>query len=106
MFVTSQGTAVGRFSRAIQKRLVFQAELAARELGQLPLGFALDLVVLYAEVGDPKAERAAVRLLRRLLEERSVSLSEARRAADWLEQLAGPEADLAAGSLSSLIHRR
>jgi hypothetical protein len=31
-------------------------------------------------------------------------LSKARRAADWLEQLAGDDVDLASGSLSSLLH--
>lgn len=106
MFVTSQGTASGRFSRAIQKRSIFAAEIAARELGQLPLTYALELVALYASEGDPKAERAAIRWLQRLLDERTLALSEVRRAADWLEQLAGDEASLALGSLSSLIHRQ
>ncbi len=35
--MTSQGTAYGRFSRAIARRDVFQAELAAGELGELSL---------------------------------------------------------------------
>jgi hypothetical protein len=35
--MTSQGTAHGRFQRAIHSRNVFQAELAIRELGRLSL---------------------------------------------------------------------
>jgi hypothetical protein len=31
--MTSQGTAHGRFTRAIQQRNLFQAELALREIG-------------------------------------------------------------------------
>ena len=46
----------------------------------LALGDALQLVVLYAEAGDGKFERAAVRWLGRLLEERPLVLSEVRRA--------------------------
>lgn len=71
------GHRVGPFNRAIRQRLVLQVELAARELGQLPLRYALDLVVLYTETGSPKADRAAAQLLRRILEERPVSLGEA-----------------------------
>ena len=78
--------------------------MAARELGWVSLGDALALVFLYAEMEDPKFGRAAIRWLDRLLEERLIELSEARRACEWLEQLAGPDASLAAGSLDSLVH--
>jgi hypothetical protein len=44
--LTSQGSAHGRFTRAIQQRSLFGAEMAAREMGGLPLASALDLVVL------------------------------------------------------------
>ncbi len=97
-----------RFERALIARGVVLAEATAKELaaiGPLSLNEALGLVALYASEGDGKAERAALRWLRRLLDERTLALSEVRAAADWLEQLAGPEADLALGSLSSLIHR-
>ena len=81
--------------------------MAARELGSLTLDRALNLVVLYLEMEDPKADRARVRWLTRLLTERDdLTLGEARRAADWLEQLAGSERELAAGSLSRLTRRR
>ena len=45
------------------------AELAAREMGWVPLREALALVVLYAADGDPRFERAAARWLSRLTAE-------------------------------------
>ena len=44
------------------------AEDAARELPNLPLEDALQLVRLYAERGSPKYEKAAMRWLERYLE--------------------------------------
>jgi predicted small metal-binding protein len=64
--VTSQGSPHGRFQRAIERRLVFRAEIAARELGFLSLQNALALVVLYAQEDSPKFEPAAVTWLARL----------------------------------------
>jgi hypothetical protein len=45
------------------------AEDAARELPNLPLEDALQLVHLYAERGSPKYEKAALRWLERYLAE-------------------------------------
>ena len=42
--MTSQGSAYGRFRRAIQRRHVVAAEIAANEMGQLSLIDALTLV--------------------------------------------------------------
>lgn len=50
------------------------AEDAARELPNLPLADALQLVHLYAERGSPKYERAALRWLERYLSEGSPRL--------------------------------
>jgi hypothetical protein len=50
------------------------AEDAARELPNLPLEDALQLVHLYAERGSPKFERAAMRWLARYLDEGSPTL--------------------------------
>jgi hypothetical protein len=50
------------------------AEDAARELPNLPLEDALQLVHLYAERGSPKYEKAAMRWLERYLAESSPSL--------------------------------
>ena len=50
------------------------AEDAARELPNLPLEDALQLVQLYAERGSPKYEKAALRWLGRYLTESSPRL--------------------------------
>ena len=60
MFVTAQGSPRTRFKRAIERRSLLNAELAAREMGIVTLEEALQLVVLYAEQADPRAERAGV----------------------------------------------
>ena len=70
VFVTSQGTAHGRFQRALDRDNVPQAEHAARELGWLSLGDALALVVAYARTGSPKFEPAAVRWLAAMHDDR------------------------------------
>ena len=53
-----------RFRRAIERRALWIAD-AARELPNLPLEDALQLVHSYAERGSPKFERAALRWLQR-----------------------------------------
>ena len=52
-----------------QERQRWVAEAAARELPNLPLEDALQLVHLYAERGSPKYEKAAMRWLERYLAE-------------------------------------
>jgi hypothetical protein len=64
-FVTAQPHAHVRFRRAIERRALWMAEDAARELPNLPLEDALQLVHLYAERGSLKYEKAAVRWLER-----------------------------------------
>ena len=59
--MTSQGTAYGRFQRAIERGHLVHAELAARELGWLNLGDALALTVLIAKEGESRYGRAAAR---------------------------------------------
>lgn len=63
-----------RFRRAIERRAPWVVEDAARELPNLPLEDALQLVHLYAERGSPKAEKAAMRWLQRYLSEGAPSL--------------------------------
>jgi hypothetical protein len=53
-----------RFTRAIERRALRAAEDAARELPNLSLDDALQLVRLYADRGSPKFERAALRWAR------------------------------------------
>jgi hypothetical protein len=78
VFVTAQGSAATRFKRAIERRSILNAELAAREMGKVSLEEALQLVVLYTEQDDPRAERAMVRWLGRLLLEKPMAFDLAR----------------------------
>lgn len=57
-FVTSQGTAHGRFTRAVQQRNLWAAEASLRELGSASLEDALGYLDLVAEQKPEKVERA------------------------------------------------
>jgi hypothetical protein len=59
--MTSQGTAYGRFTRAIQTRNLWSAEMSLRELSTVSLANALSYLDLLAEQKPEKLERAAVR---------------------------------------------
>ena len=72
--MTSDGHAYARFRRALEHRALWAAEVAAREIPQLSLEDALQLVHLYADRGSPKFERAAMRWLERYLTESSPRL--------------------------------
>ena len=72
--MTAEAHANVRFRRAIERRALWAAEDAARELPNLPLEDALQLVRLYAEQGSPKDEKAAMRWLERYLAESSPRL--------------------------------
>jgi len=75
--MTSQGSAHGRFTRAIQRRNLFQAELALREMGTPSLLVALDYLELLADVKPEKLESAAVRWHGRLeVEAAAMTLAE------------------------------
>jgi hypothetical protein len=74
MFLTAPPHAHVRFRRAIDRRALWLAEDAARELPNLPLEDALQLVHLYGERGSPKYEKAALRWLERFLSEGSPRL--------------------------------
>jgi hypothetical protein len=67
--LTAQPRAQVRFRRAIERRALWLAEDAARELPNLSLEDAVQLVHLYAERGSPKFEKAALRWLERCLVE-------------------------------------
>jgi hypothetical protein len=102
-FLTSQGSAHGRFQRAIDRRNIVQAELAARELGQLRLMDALALVVLYAQVDSAKFEPAAVKWLVRLASEgREIRLADIQLAASALACLRGRRGERARETLLRL----
>jgi hypothetical protein len=91
-WMTSQGSAHGRFTRALAQRNLRGAETAAKEMGGLSLIDALDYLVMLAEVRPEKAQAAAIRWHGRLeLESVTLSLVESQLALAAL-------ADLCAGS--------
>ena len=103
--MTSQGSAHGRFTRALAQRNLRAAEIAAKEMGGLSLIDALDYLVLLAELRPEKAQLAAIRWHGRLeLEAATLTLVESQLALAAL-------ADLCAGSgeslpvLKRLLHR-
>jgi hypothetical protein len=85
--MTSQGTAHGRFSRAIAARNLLNAETAAREMGGLSLADALALCELLAAADPKRYERAALRWLQRFINERLPPLAELALAASALAEL-------------------
>lgn len=93
--MTSQGTAGGRFTRAIQTRNLWAAEMALRELGHPPtLEYALAYLDLLAEQSSAKLERAAVRWHGRLETESTfLSLAESQLALAALASLCAGERD-------------
>jgi hypothetical protein len=65
LWEASQGTAHGRFQRAIQRGHVQPAEMAARKMGELSLADAPLLGELLAKVDPARYDRAALRWLQR-----------------------------------------
>ena len=102
MFVTAQGSAATRFRRAIERKSVLNAELAAREMGHLDLGDALSLVLLYAAADDPRFDRAATRWIARFCVEGKPSLSELQAAVCALALLRRGGGEAAARLLQAL----
>ena len=104
--MTSQGTAHGRFERAIAKGHLLAAATAAREFGQLSLGDALSLTILLARSHSERFERAAVRWHGRLcLEAKGVTLADAHLGLAALMALRGQDGDPAADTLAGLVRR-
>lgn len=103
--MTSQGTAHGRFERAIHRRNVMAAETAARELGGLSLLDALSLCELLANADPARYERAARRWLQRFIEERSPPLTEVALAASALAELRHGRRNVGVETLKRLLHR-
>lgn len=101
--MTSQGTAQGRFQRAIQRRHLFVAEMAMREMDHVTLANALALTLLIAEENPQRYERAALRWHSRFVEEaREITLADAALALAALGSLRGPGAGAAARTLAQL----
>ena len=95
--MTSQGTAHGRFTRALQQRNVWAAETSLRELGSVSLEDALGYLDLLAELKPAKLERAAVRWHGRLETEATfLSLAESQLALAALASLCAGEREAVA----------
>jgi hypothetical protein len=104
--MTSQGSASGRFTRAIKQRNLFTAEMAIREMGGLAsLHEGLDYLDLLAEVKPEKLEHAALRWHGRLeLEASMMTLGESQLALAALASLCAGERE-AIGLLRKLLRR-
>jgi hypothetical protein len=101
--MTSQGTAHGRFQRAIHRRHVQAAEMAAREMGGLSLADALLLCELLANTDPARYERAALRWLERFINERLPPLTEVALAASALAELRHGERNTGVEALKRLL---
>lgn len=86
--MTAQGSALTRYRRALERRHIFGAEIAAKEMAHVSLRDALGLLALYASEDSPKFEKAAVRWLGRLaLESDDLLLHDLQLAAAALQAL-------------------
>jgi hypothetical protein len=105
--MTSQGTAYGRFQRAMHRRQLFHAELAARELGHLALGDALALALLIGEVDPGRWPQAAARWHARfVLEAKGIDLEESALALAAVTALRGRHSEFAAETLQRIARAR
>ena len=86
MFVTSEGHPGARFKRALAAGNLPAAEQAAFELQFIPLADARALLELYAEKGDRKYGRAALKYLRRYMDETNPSLADVAHVAGLLAE--------------------
>jgi hypothetical protein len=90
---TSQGSAYSRFQRALTTGNLQLIETAASELPIVGIDDALAILVVLAQTGDPRFDRAAARWVGRLLTETPAGLRDARLALALIEQLpAGQDA--------------
>jgi hypothetical protein len=101
--MTSQGTAHGRFQRAIAARDLLNAETAAREMGGLSLADALALCELLAATDPKRYERAALRWLQRFIDERLPPLTEVALAAAALAELRHGQRAVGVEALQRLV---
>lgn len=96
------GSTHGAFARALERDNVQVALNLAKELGALSLDDALDLTAMLAHAGDSRFERAAVRWIGKVAEERELSLKLLAAAVQLVASL--PDVD-AHRSLRALVRR-
>jgi len=107
VFVTSQGSAYGRFRRALDTGDAHLALAAAADLEHIGLADALELLLLMLEAEPARFERAALRWHGRYCREVSdVDLTEAQAVLACLAALRGSRPEPAAHALADLVHRR
>jgi hypothetical protein len=103
--VTSQGSAHGRFTRAIKTRNLFAAQIALREMQDPSLLVALDYLALLAELEPERFPAAAVRWHGRLeLEAPTLTLTESQFALAALAILGDGQQE-AIGLLRTLLRK-
>jgi hypothetical protein len=99
--VTSQGTAYGRFRKALDRRLASQALIAAAELQHVGLADALELVLLVRDAEPARYERLALRWHARFCAEaKIIGLAEASAMLGLLAALDGERGPVAARALA------
>jgi hypothetical protein len=102
MFVTTAGHAHARFRRALLTKNLTLIEAAAAELGHVALDDALRMLVVMAELRDPRFDRAAARFAARVTLERRLDPADSHRVLALAQSLpAAPEA--AAGLLRLFV---
>lgn len=105
--MTSQGSAHGRLTRAIQTRNLWAAETAMRELGDISLVDALDYLALLAQARPDRFDRAAIRRHGRLeTETRALTISESHLALAALSMLRASDTSAAGGDCCVACVRR
>jgi hypothetical protein len=103
--MASPGTPHGRFQRAIHRRHVQNAEMAAREMGGLSLADALQLCELLANADPARYERAARRWLQRFIDERLPPVTEVALAASALAELRHGRPNVGVEALKHLLRQ-
>ena len=78
------GSPYAVFRRALKNGNLWVAEAEAREMRRVSLEDAYELVCLFAEKESPKYERAAIKWLRRYLDEREPTLENFAKVVDDL----------------------
>jgi hypothetical protein len=104
--LTTQGSAYGRFRRALDRGNVTEALSSASELQHVGLAEALELCLLLRDKAPDRFPRAALRWHGRLCREVDVSLEEAQAVLSALILLAGERKTNAAHALAELLYRR
>jgi hypothetical protein len=103
--MTSQGSAHGRFQRAIRNRNLLNAEIAAREIGELSLPDALAFCLLLADLEPARWSRAIARWHARfVLEASRMTVDESMLALSAAKALAGSQRATAAYTLQRLAN--